>query len=991
MVNLARKSSAEDSKDYDDEVKSIDFTPDPNAMKVLQIKPPKKGDELDALNAEKIYRYQLEIDMAKLVQKKGSYASRALSYMMQRYQDPKYNSVAFSTSKIGVEGATEEVAQVTREISWRATARPEGVIAAKRFQEWLNGTPKGPSEAFVKDKEQRKQDNALWENIKYDRLQKSKKQERLERKLRAEEYARQKKEEKERIEAEKEAIRMGRTLGSKAELAAGAIKQENILANRFADNRIVPTEGGKQWSLKEWNKGHHYKDAMGNIERTFPVRTVVAKEGVRANSEVVKVADDGTWFDPPPPSTEKYIKLGDNAEWAYITFIMEKNVNRAENFLKERARMKKEYARKLDRERRAEERRQEKAELAAKEQAERIAAGLEEESGSEYETDNDEEAKGEGEGEGEGGEGGNGEGNGELGNEDEARPAEDESAEGKEQSDSQVEGGPSLEASESAAGGSGAGVGVGEKEGGEAKSEKKKKKKKKKEVKAVEADDENLDPAPSKAEVLRTCLSALPGRVGSALKSGAVAVGSRVKKQVRRSWSVFRLVVKHGRDYENFLHTLNSDGSIEAPKAEAEPEKEPWELPPGHEFRLTRKERKYLERLKSRILEERRLKWEEENSEDAIQKRLLAEKEANRVAKFSIMHVWQDFVAYLTGTVPEYKKSKAQKLMESRAKQAAAELKEEAGNEAVMNMLFSVREKQRAAEQFYRDVKAMFLGGSNDMMDEEFQVDDLIREARAGNYNTVMDLMDHPMTPIGPNDANPDGVSAFFVCMTMILNNEGADVSADLVDLSLWQRFWRFINKKAGEAKLDLTMRILMHRGGDINYRKKERDGDGLAIIHMAAESGATNMISWLSRKKALINIPSLNLKRTALMYACRADKLEAVMQLLKLGGMLVINDKDVNGWTALHFAASFASSELAMVLMLCGAKINARNERGLLAQEEAMARGRAEMVETVRTFKSVSADWTDRMAFVNSFYPLPDFNGNPPPIQEVADEESAD
>lgn len=961
MVNLLRKSSAEE-KDDKDEVESIDLSPDPNAMTMLQIKPPKKGEEINSLDAEKLYRHQLAIDEEKLRSKKGSYASKALKFMMERYADPKFMSVAGSTSKVGIDCETEEVAQITREISWRATARPEGVIAAKRFQEWLNGTPAGPSQAFLKDKEQRKRDNALWENIKYDRLRKSKKQERIERKERADKYAADKKEAADRLAAEKEALQMGLKLDSKADMADAAIKQENIMANRFSDNRMVPTDAAKAYSLKAWNKGHHHlaNDKFADIERTFPIRSVVHKDGAtRANSEVVKVTDDAFYHEPPPPSTLKYVRPGDNAEWAFISFVMEKNAKRAEEFLKERARFKKEEKRRIEKEKRNEERRLEKLAEAAKVRAERLAAGLElEEDHIDDESSGEEESDAEEEGDGTDGVNkmAEGEGEGEGGDEAGAVPAVDlegsvGGAEGKEEAKADDNNAEQNE---------------------EEKESKKKKKRRKK-----QQQDDSLEGSTIEATPKGPSLKERMSLAGEALRRAARAAGTRVKVQARRSWSVLKLVAKHGRDFRQHLHTLTADGAIVVPLPPPERVIEPWEVPPGHELRLTRSERKHLERLKRQVLEERRLAWEEENSEDAIQARLLAEYALKAQKKFSFERLWQDVVAYATGTEPEYKKSKAQKLMEQRAKQAAAELKAEESNASAMELLFTIREKQRQAEAWVRDMKEFFFGasaGSGNEGGEEFQVDDLIRESRAGNVNGVIDLLDHDMYPIGPNDANPEGVSAFFVCLTLILNNEGADVASDLMELSFFQRILRWLNKKASEAKLDLTVRILMHRGGDINFRKQERDGDGLAIMHMAAENGALKMIDWLIKKKAQVNLKTTYLKRTALMLACRSDKLDTVMMILRNGGMLVINDQDSNGWAALHFAASFASPEVAMVLMLCGAKVNARNSRGLLPLEECQARGRMEMTETLRTFRDKSVDYLDRMLFVSSFYPLPAF-----------------
>ena len=950
MVNLlgaTRKSSAEDSAAAEAAAKkreedNIDFTPDPEAMKKLGIAAPKRGDELDALNAEKIYRYQLDLDIQKIRDKKGSYAKRVFDFMLGRQEDPKYKEIALLRS-LGVNGATEEVAQVTREISWRATARPEGVIAKKRYKEWLSGTPKGPSQAFLKDREQRKKDNELWENIKYDRLKKSKKQERLERKQRAEAYAAELKEKADRIEKEKEALALGKALLGKADEAKQRRFRELISAAKFEEIRVAPSDVDQSRSMKEWNKGHHFDDPMGNIERSFPIRSVLAMgEGAKASSEVVKYADSDDFVEAPPVSTSKFIKQGDNAEWAFASFNMEKNVKRADDFLKERERQKRDAARKLEREQRAEEKRlQKEADEWERLQAEGKEAGSdgeddEDEEDEEYE---EEEGKEKGGGDGEGEEGAHYQSDDVKGDDAEAN-AEAKAEEGAEDINDDGD------------------------DDGEAAKKKKKKKRKKRKEQADDAEDSlPQPPQPSCADLgVR-----LGRRVQTAARESLESVNNVIKRRARRNFAVLKLMMRHGRNYREHLALINEDGVIVPPPPE--PIKEPWELPPGHEFRLTRSERRYYDKLKRTILEERRLAWEQENSEEAINARILAERMSREDKKFKLSYVLQDIQAFVTGKTPDYKKSAAQKIMEQRAQQEAVELKAEANNERAMELLFALREKQRQADQFFTDMKDFFLG-TNTNMEIEYQVDDLIRESRAGDYNAVMDIISHEVTPIGPNDANPEGVSAFFTTLTMVMNQEGADISADLVGVSLLKRIMRWISKRAAGSKLDLVLRILIYKGGDVDFIKKDRDGDGMAIMHYAAAQGALKMIEWLVQKKAKINILSTSLKRTALMLAAKADRLDCVMLVLKNGGMLAVNAQDKNGWSALHFAACFAKPDIALVLIICGASVSLRNERGLLPVEEAQIRGRIEMVESIRTFQQKSVDNRSRIEFIATGYP---------------------
>ena len=94
-------------------------------------------------------------------------------------------------------------------------------------------------------------------------------------------------------------------------------------------------------------------------------------------------------------------------------------------------------------------------------------------------------------------------------------------------------------------------------------------------------------------------------------------------------------------------------------------------------------------------------------------------------------------------------------------KNAEKLMKEEASNEKAMEMLFSFREKQRQAKEAYNTMLSSITGREYGVATEEFSADDLIRYARLGDYNTCIDILDHPVCPVGPNESNADGISAF--------------------------------------------------------------------------------------------------------------------------------------------------------------------------------------------------------------------------------------
>lgn len=62
------------------------------------------------------------------------------------------------------------------------------------------------------------------------------------------------------------------------------------------------------------------------------------------------------------------------------------------------------------------------------------------------------------------------------------------------------------------------------------------------------------------------------------------------------------------------------------------------------------------------------------------------------------------------------------------------------------------------------------------------------------------------------------------------------------------------------------------------------------------------------------INLRTAMQQKTPLMVALEHNQLEVVDLLLKRGVMMHLQLKDANGWTALHYAASFARLELSVV-----------------------------------------------------------------------------
>lgn len=129
----------------------------------LDIRKAKLGEE-NAFDIQKIYTFQLEKDIKKITAAKGQFKDRNNRFLEIRELDEGYKQVAVP-SKIATHGNFLEILEYTTEESWKATSRPYGEQAHKRYLDYLMNIPKGPSEDEIRDKHQRALDQDLWDNI----------------------------------------------------------------------------------------------------------------------------------------------------------------------------------------------------------------------------------------------------------------------------------------------------------------------------------------------------------------------------------------------------------------------------------------------------------------------------------------------------------------------------------------------------------------------------------------------------------------------------------------------------------------------------------------------------------------------------------------------------------------------------------------------------------------------------------------------------------
>jgi len=935
-------NKAPDDADYDsddnraeEKLRDIVFTVDDDIYEKCGVKKPSKGLELEPSDAEKLYRYQLAQDIEKINEVSGSFREKVDTFMKKREEDVIY-SILSETKHLGSNGKYCEVGEVTREISWRNTSQLRGeiyrthlmqapTIAAKRYKEWLTGKPQGPSKEFLQDKAQRKADNELWEDIKYMRLEKTRVELREESKERSRQMALLRIQQA--ADMKKKNKRKGEASNEEDEARANEMlktKKKNIEDNNFGANRSMLTQTQAADSMRNWDKGHKANWNYDTESFGKYVHLVTTNNGIRLSASTSAVVMEQL-YEGPVYTAENFIKMNDEIAGEFNAYIVETNLKKAEYFISmQKAKAKKQA--KIDRKQKERDEQlvrrknqldsgQMQIDAIMAKTVVRIQGGNFQKQvkndGAEYSDDS----------------------------------GDDEEKEEDDDSVSFTTAQESLTADGS--------------------------------KKIVDISDKKVP----------TCVEATKANLKIALnpmrfKKNVRKVYKKVERTIRRKYArilfysdpknkkklrkyiygcecIFGPQKKVKPEIENVEEDSNKvggDDDFQEIKALEVKKLREWEKYTEEELdKMDVYDRKRLKKMRKKDEEEDAIKEAEKNAAkmNAIVQKARQEKDAMKKRQGTYMQRFVGKIAqFFTGEVPEFNLSAQQKKKKEAAKEAAKLLKEEQNDEKAMESLFAFRERQRQAENLYKNIIKSFTGLDYSQENAEYNVDELIRVCRLGLYTDVIDIVDHHMNPIGPNATNSEGESAFYVVLMMVLNNESAESSSDLEQRSLWQKLKACIGNNIKAGKLDVVLKILAYKGGDVNFLKKDRDVDGTAILHEAAQAGTVSMIGWLAKRGARFDVRTSQLNRTPLMYAARSNQLNAVLYLLKKGAMTTINAFDVNGWTALHFAAAFAHPDIASTLMICGADIYARSAKGSQAVDEASTRSRQVMVETIRCFK---------------------------------------
>jgi ankyrin repeat protein len=148
------------------------------------------------------------------------------------------------------------------------------------------------------------------------------------------------------------------------------------------------------------------------------------------------------------------------------------------------------------------------------------------------------------------------------------------------------------------------------------------------------------------------------------------------------------------------------------------------------------------------------------------------------------------------------------------------------------------------------------------------------------------------------------------------------------------QRADASIRTNRGETPLSLAcergrlvvVSLLLRHMGQAGLEAK--GGDGGTVLHWAASKGHEDMVAWLLSQGAQADTRD-SVGITPLMYASRGGYVGVVRMLLKHMEGKGVEMTDLQGWTALHHAATRCKGDVARLLLLCGADPSLEDNEG--------------------------------------------------------------
>ncbi|WP_375316768.1 ankyrin repeat domain-containing protein [Wolbachia endosymbiont (group A) of Opomyza germinationis] len=147
------------------------------------------------------------------------------------------------------------------------------------------------------------------------------------------------------------------------------------------------------------------------------------------------------------------------------------------------------------------------------------------------------------------------------------------------------------------------------------------------------------------------------------------------------------------------------------------------------------------------------------------------------------------------------------------------------------------------------------------------------------------------------------------------------------------------LHSAVSHGQLDIIQYLADKKVFDLNSVNE----GGMASLHLAAFNGYSDVVEYLIKKGAKVNLKDRN-GYTPLHWAASNDHLKIVEYLIKKGAK--VNLKDRNGYTPLHWAASNDNLKIVEYLIKKGAKVNLKDRNGYTPLHWAAFNGYSDVVE---------------------------------------------
>lgn len=138
----------------------------------------------------------------------------------------------------------------------------------------------------------------------------------------------------------------------------------------------------------------------------------------------------------------------------------------------------------------------------------------------------------------------------------------------------------------------------------------------------------------------------------------------------------------------------------------------------------------------------------------------------------------------------------------------------------------------------------------------------------------------------------------------------------------------------------------LLHVVGDKGLA--ERGEEGRTALHHAVIGGHDELVAFLMSKGAHVSSKDVA-GVTPLMYASSRGHLDVVLRLVEVVGDEGLADTDLDGWTALHYAAHEGQQEVVDILLRSGAQASSQDHTGVTPLMQASWQGYLGVVQRLQ------------------------------------------